>query len=61
MTTSRAVLIAGVLIAAAIVLTNRYAFVGGGESAWRLDRLTGEVVMCLPLRGCKTPERIMER
>ena len=56
MTASRAILIAGLLIAGAIVLTNRYEIVGGsGDAAWRLDRLTGEVVVCIASLGCKTP------
>jgi hypothetical protein len=49
-TTPLAIIIAGVLIAAAIALTNRWSFqpisTAGGVAVYRLDRWTGDTALC---------------
>ena len=54
MTTSRAIIIAGLLIAAAILVTNRYTVVTTDRvpRVYKVDQLTGETVMCTPMGDC---------
>jgi hypothetical protein len=60
-TTPLAVIIAGVLIAVAIALTNRWSFhpvsTPGGVAVYRSDRWTGDTVLCAagPDAGWKIP------
>ena len=48
MTTSRAILIAGVLIAAAILVVTRYEFAADFPAVYRFDHLTGAMTICFP-------------
>ena len=47
MTTPWAIIIAGALIAVAILITEHYQLVGVGTVPYRLDRWTGRVMVCL--------------
>jgi hypothetical protein len=42
------VIIAGALVAAAILFTNHWAFAWGDGASYRLNRWTGTIVMCPP-------------
>ena len=55
MNTGIAILLAGLLVAAAIVATNRYEITATGYSGlvYRLDRLTGAIVVCNHGRECQ--------
>ena len=49
MSNSKAILVAGCLITAAVAAhayTNRYEISGSGSSVWKLDRFTGAVSVC---------------
>ncbi len=49
MSNSKAILVAGCLITAAVVAygyMNRYEISGSGSSVWKLDRFTGDVAIC---------------
>ena len=43
-----AVIIAGALVAAAILFTNHWAFAWGDGASYRLNRWTGAIVLCAP-------------
>ena len=40
------ILIAALLIAAAVLLSGRYAIIAGKDQIWRVDRITGDVWIC---------------
>jgi hypothetical protein len=51
-----AVVAASVIVGSSLVLlaaTQRYAFVGAGSDAVKLDRLTGETVVCVVQPGSR--------
>ena len=43
-----AIVIAGALVAAAILFTNHWAFAWGDGASYRLNRWTGTIVLCAP-------------
>ena len=52
-----AIVLAAVLVAGALILTNRYTVYGAGEgqALWRVDQFTGETHICIigsTRRGC---------
>lgn len=60
MTDQAIVMIAAAIIALSLLgtqLISRYEIVQVQETAWRLDRVTGSVVMCFPRIG--SPNRVV--
>ena len=51
LSTPAAILLAGALIAAAVVVTNRYQLSADRGGVWRVDALTGETSACVPVAG----------
>jgi len=42
------VIVAGTLVAAAILFSNHWAFAWGGGATYRLNRWTGTITLCAP-------------
>jgi hypothetical protein len=48
LTAPASIIIAGILIAVAIAVTNHWDFVSRDGASYRLNKWTGEIVLCTP-------------